>query len=322
MNLISIIIPVKNGEATLAKCLNAISQQAVAEKIEIIILDSMSTDNSRNIALSYGAKIIDIPNGTFNHGLTRNKGVEVSNGDLIYFTVQDAYLAEDDQLERMSAHFKDEEVQSVTGIQGIPSDKDKNPAIWFKRFSKPIPEVRQFKDDSFQNLSTEEKLVNSRWDDVNAMYRKTALQHLPFKETDFAEDALWAMNALESGWKIIRDSSLVVYHYHHRNYSYSYKLTYTVNYHFYKYFGCVPKFPSIILPVTKATYHLLKNKRLNLKEKFYWITYNFLDRFGNFVSDIDFLLRLNIKGVNGVTKKYNKVCKNIPQGLQRECCNE
>jgi len=54
----------------------------------------MSTDNSREIAESYGAEIIDIPNGTFNWAvfLQEIPGIQCAKGELIYFTVQDAYL--------------------------------------------------------------------------------------------------------------------------------------------------------------------------------------------------------------------------------------
>ncbi len=64
---ISVIIPVKNGATTLGKCLNAIKQQTIAEDIEVLVLDSMSTDSSREIAESYSAQIIDISIDAFNH---------------------------------------------------------------------------------------------------------------------------------------------------------------------------------------------------------------------------------------------------------------
>ena len=90
--MISVVIPVKNGGKTLERCLDSLRNQINGRDLEIIILDSMSSDNSKEIGFSYGAIIIPIPNGTFNHGLTRNLGVQKSSGDLIYLTVQDAWL--------------------------------------------------------------------------------------------------------------------------------------------------------------------------------------------------------------------------------------
>src|SRR4051794_35031105 len=107
MFLISIIIPVKNGEATLARCLNTIINQTIASQVEIIILDSCSIDKSKETAKSYDARVIAISNGTFDHGLTRNIGVQHASAPLVFFTTQDAYLSQVDHLENMFAHFND-----------------------------------------------------------------------------------------------------------------------------------------------------------------------------------------------------------------------
>jgi len=43
----------------------------------------------------------------------------LQQADLLYFTVQDAWIAETDMLRRMAQHFSDAAVQSVTGMQAI-----------------------------------------------------------------------------------------------------------------------------------------------------------------------------------------------------------
>ena len=58
---ISVVIPVKDGAATLERCLNSLQKQVMPYPLEIIIADSMSTDESRQIAARYDAKIISIP---------------------------------------------------------------------------------------------------------------------------------------------------------------------------------------------------------------------------------------------------------------------
>ena len=110
---ISVVLPVKNGAATLGKCLKSLRKQTIGGSLEIIIADSMSTDGSREIAISYGAQIVDIVNGTFDHGLTRNKGVQAATGELIYLTVQDAWISDTGMLERMASHFEDVLVKPV-----------------------------------------------------------------------------------------------------------------------------------------------------------------------------------------------------------------
>ncbi|MEO7048328.1 MAG: glycosyltransferase family 2 protein, partial [Ferruginibacter sp.] len=201
--MLSVIIPVKNGAATLIQCLESIRSQTL-EDIEIIILDSISNDSSREIALRYNAKVIDIPENTFNHGLTRNLGLEKASGEFLFYTVQDAWLAENNMLEKMVKHFEDEKVMGVVGHQAIPwGHADKNPAYWFKRYTQPEPAERYFPQNTFENLSQNQQFQCSSWDDVVAMYRRSALITTPFIETNFAEDWVWASDALKKGYKLV-----------------------------------------------------------------------------------------------------------------------
>ena len=297
MPRLSVIIPVKDGAATLKRCLQSITAQTIAENLEIIVLDSMSTDGSREIALSYGAQIVDIPNGTFDHGLTRNKGVQAATGELIYLTVQDAWISDTGMLERMACHFEDILVKAVVGHQAVPHEKDKNPFIWYRPISSPGVTIKLIAGvEAFKKLKVKEQQSLVAWDDVVAMYRKDALLQQPFVQTAFAEDWIWSFNALQKGWKLLRDSSLVVYHYHHHSFQYTFKSCYTINYHFYKFFKYKPAYPVLLLPVIRATYHLMKHQQLSLKEKIYWIGHNVLGKLGFFFSTILFLIRLNIGG--------------------------
>jgi len=314
---ISVIIPVKNGAGTLDKCLGSIRSQTI-ENIEIIILDSMSTDNSREIASRYNAKIITIPEGTFNHGLTRNIGAQNASGDFLFYTVQDAWLSQNDLLDRMSKHFENEKVMAVGGHQAVPHEKDKNPMLWYQRFSEPKVTSREVNDiQKFNEAGQASQQALIAWDDVVAMYRRTALVQQPFVETQFAEDWIWSRNALLRGWRLIYDPSLVVNHYHHSGYNYAYKVAYAVNYHFYKFFNFKPGIPEIFVPVARATYHLSKNPQLTLKEKWYWIFHNYTIRVGTFNSHVNFLFHHYLGGIKSVEKRYNKVCKKIPQGEQK-----
>jgi rhamnosyltransferase len=313
---LSVIIPVKNGAPTLEKCLQSIKRQTEKD-IEIIVLDSMSTDESVGIAEKYNCKVVKIADGTFNHGLTRNKGVAAANGDIVFFTVQDAYLADDNMLERMKLHFNRKDVMGVTGHQAVPHDKDKNPLLWFNRISKPIAQVKYFDDaDLLKNATPSEKLAQLGWDNVVAMYRKNALMQLPFIKTEYAEDAFWCYEALLRNWKLVYDPSLLVYHYHHKTYGYSFKVAWANFYHFYSFFESRPALPNILFSTIKNTLRLVKNKQLSVLEKFRWVIYNIKAEVGNFNAVCTFLWQLRLNGANGLKKSYHKYCKSIPQGTQ------
>ena len=312
---VSVVIPVKNGESTLQQCLQSIRQQTIGKDVEIIILDSNSNDKSCEIASFFNAKIIHVASGTFSHGGTRNTGAQAASGDLLYYTVQDSRMAEIDMLERMASYFYDKDVQGVNGIQGVPMDLDKNPAMWFQRFSKPIPEVFHFPEKEFAKLTPQQQLQYCRWDDVNAMYRRTAILSVPFRRVDFAEDSLWALDALSNGFKLIRDSSLLVYHYHHHDFRYTFKVVYIINFGLLINFKSVPEIPNIFRPIAVNTYSILKRKHVSVWQKVYWIWHNIARHSAHLLSAIVFRL-LNWMGVSAVEKGLKIFCSTVPQGRQ------
>lgn len=316
---ISVVIPVKNGEATLKRCLQSIAEQSIFHDVEIIVLNSMSSDKSMEIVKQFNARIINIPSAAFNHGLTRNEGVKQARAPLIYFTVQDAWIATNDMLEKMAKHFTRKEVMGVAGHQAIPHEKDKNPMLWYRPYSEPgITEKVVTDNRYFDSLPVREQQALIGWDNVVAMYRKEALTEQPFVETEFAEDWAWSYHAVRRGWKLLHDSSLVVYHYHHRNFRYAFNVAYTGNYHFYKFFKYKPTLPPVIMPVVRTTYHLLKNKNLSFRKKIYWIMHNTSGNVASYFSTINFLTRLKLGGFKSVEAGYRKYCDEVPQGRQKK----
>jgi len=84
---LSIVIPTLNEEKLLPVLLESIKKQK-GVNMEIIVADNNSTDNTRKIAVSYGAKIV-------NGGLpaeARNNGAKASSNDIILFLDADVIL--------------------------------------------------------------------------------------------------------------------------------------------------------------------------------------------------------------------------------------
>ena len=94
----SILIPTLNAGNDWSAVLEAISDQSFNVKNKVIV-DSGSTDNTVEIAKSFGFKVISIPKEQFNHGTTRQLLVELSiDTDICIFLTQDAILASPDGL--------------------------------------------------------------------------------------------------------------------------------------------------------------------------------------------------------------------------------
>ncbi|MGI8584348.1 MAG: glycosyltransferase family 2 protein [Chitinophagaceae bacterium] len=274
---ISVVIPVKNGDSWLNETISSILNQEVDGAIEIIAIDSGSTDDSLSILSKYPVTIININPEDFNHGLTRNLGAKLAKGKYIVMTVQDAKPANEKWLQYLLEGFDDDNVAGVCGQQIVPHDTDKNPIDWFRPISKPGKRKYFFKDvREFDNLKPEEKKTICSWDDVNAMYRKDILLQIPFRDVSFGEDALWAKDAIQNGLSIVYNTNAQVKHYHHETVDYTFRRSLSVHYYFYKLFGLKPKVNGYeFLHIIRNIKLLLFEKKVSWKNKLKWLIYNY-----------------------------------------------
>lgn len=95
-SLISVIVPVYNVEKYLKKCVNSIIQQTY-KKLEIILVDDGSTDNSGVMCDEFALKdnriqVIHKSNGGLSDA--RNTGLDVCKGEYISFIDSDDYISE------------------------------------------------------------------------------------------------------------------------------------------------------------------------------------------------------------------------------------
>lgn len=81
-SLISVVIPVFNGERFLAAAIESVLAQD-HEPMEVIVVDDGSTDSSAAIAQRYQVRLLRGPNR--GRSVARNAGVEAANGDLLGF---------------------------------------------------------------------------------------------------------------------------------------------------------------------------------------------------------------------------------------------
>lgn len=316
--LVTVVIPVKNGDIWLKQVIPAILSQELEGGIEVIVIDSGSTDETIQILKTYPVRLIQIEANSFNHGLTRNLGAELARGKYVVMTVQDAKPVSNNWLKILLEGFTDNNVAGVCGQQIVPHHHDKNPVDWYRPIS--LPEQRKIcfsTPEEFSRLSAEDQLELCRWDNVNAIYRRDILLKIPFRHTDFAEDAVWARDVLSAGFAIVYHPAAQVEHYHLENYNYAFKRNFSIQYHFYKYFGhCPKKSRKSILKILKTVKLLMLEKGFTIGERIKWFRYTLRNQKAVYSSNTLFLESIHSGGKEKLDKVYSEVCQSIPQALK------
>jgi rhamnosyltransferase len=317
--LISVVIPVKNGSGWLNETIPAILNQELSGAIEIIAIDSGSTDQTLSILSKYTVHIISIQPEEFNHGLTRNLGVSLAKGKFVVMTVQDAKPVSRFWLQQLLDGFTDDTIAGVCGQQIVPHHFDKNPMEWYRPLSKP--ELRKYHfpvTEVFKQLSAQKQLDLCRWDDVNAMYRKDLLTLIPFRKTDFAEDALWARDTLMAGYAIVYNPVAQVEHYHQEDFQFAFKRNFIIRYHFYKYFDALPSQSNRFIQFLKTIKRLIKEKDIPIIQKLSWLKYNYRNQRAVANSNDIILKSLRNGKEEQLDDYYRQISKLIPQALKLE----
>jgi len=91
--LISIVIPNRNGAATIELCLEA-AYRSIYEPFEVIVVDDASEDRSIDVIGRYPCRLVrlDLHSGA---AAARNAGAKESHGEILFFTDADCLLEPD-----------------------------------------------------------------------------------------------------------------------------------------------------------------------------------------------------------------------------------
>ena len=100
---VSFVIPTRNSGRTLEACLSSIHNQNYdKDKLEIIIIDSYSKDNTLEIAKKFASKIV-LHNGSL--GEIRDLGFKIAKGDIIAMFDSDVIIPHKDWLKNAIKYF-------------------------------------------------------------------------------------------------------------------------------------------------------------------------------------------------------------------------
>ncbi|WP_133117277.1 glycosyltransferase family 2 protein, partial [Mesorhizobium sanjuanii] len=196
-NLISIIIPVKNGMPHIVDVYRMIKNQDIDVDFEVISIDSGSTDGSLDAFPTDDERFraIEIPSSSFGHGRTRNLGVESARGELCVFLTHDAVPANSIWLRELVRPLREDESVAASFGRHI-AHKDASPfTAWeleahFNGLKQwPVVWISDAREYS-RNQGLRQ--VFHFYSDNSSCLRKSVWKDYPYPDVSFAEDQLWA----------------------------------------------------------------------------------------------------------------------------------
>lgn len=205
---VTVFLPTYNGERFVKEAIDMVFKQDLPLncKLEVLVIDSGSTDNTLDVLRGYGDRItlLQIPNKEFGHGRTRLKAAQLSRGEFMLYLSQDAIPAHSRWLISMIEPFYISPlVGCVFGAQIPRSDAP--------------PTIKREVATAFGALGARDSIVIHRaqslvdhkdtnglstfFSDVNSAVRRNLLvSEVPFRDVAYAEDQALAEDMQKAGY--------------------------------------------------------------------------------------------------------------------------
>jgi glycosyltransferase involved in cell wall biosynthesis len=195
----SIVIRAYNEEKHIGRLLEGIRQQTIRD-VEIILVDSGSTDGTDSVAETFGARIVRIPSSEFTFGRSLNLGIQAATRELIVIASAHVYPVYPDWLEFLLRPFEDNNVALSYGKQRGPETAQFSEQQIYHQWYPDVSKPRQ---------------ATAFCNNANAAIRKTLWQQNQYDETlTGLEDLAWGQWAKEQGYDIAYVAEAEIVHVH------------------------------------------------------------------------------------------------------------
>jgi GT2 family glycosyltransferase len=199
---ISIIIPSFNGASRIRACIDALLAQTANRRVEILVVNDGSTDNTADVVHGYPAvRLIDQANA--GPAAARNRGAAEAQGRILFFTDDDC-VPTPGWLDAMLTPFADPE---VVGAKGVYRTAQRELTARFVQIEY---------EDKYRLMAG---LPNIDFiDTYSAAFRRDQFLEMSGYDTSFpvacAEDVELSYRMSARGWKMKFAPEAVVFHTH------------------------------------------------------------------------------------------------------------
>ncbi len=238
---VSVALVTRDGITTLPAVLQALAEQAVDADVEIVGVDSGSTDGTRELLDERAHRVIGISPRHFDHGGTRNLAVGQCTGDVAVLLVQDAVPAGPRWLAELVRPLDEDPTVGAAFARQLPRPQADRLERWsLARWvaAGASPRVSRITGrDAFDRLSPLERLDAAVLDNVCAVVRRSVWERHPFRSAPIAEDLEWGREILLAGHGIAFAPAAAVVHSHRRDVRYELARTRMVHHRLQVLFG-------------------------------------------------------------------------------------
>lgn len=196
--LVTVIVPVRNGEQTIDKLLSSLlSQDYPSDKTEIIIVDNGSQDQTLEMVKKHPVTL-EKENKTFSSYAARNKGLSVANGEIIAFTDADCVPKKDWIREGVIALIEQNADMVGGKISFLLSDRPSAAEL--------IDSLTFMQNE--QNIKNKQTAVTANLFVRKELFNKLGL----FEEVKSGGDFQWTHKATQNDFSLIYAPQVIVYH--------------------------------------------------------------------------------------------------------------
>jgi glycosyltransferase involved in cell wall biosynthesis len=137
---VSVVVPVRNGAATIGACIESLIMQTYPKHLtEIIVVDNESTDSTRSVVARYPVTLL-LETSVLTSYAARNRGIAHAGGDVVALTDSDC-VASPDWLTHILSPLNDPAVGAVLGTveDARPESLAEEFTARVKPFASPTP---------------------------------------------------------------------------------------------------------------------------------------------------------------------------------------
>lgn len=225
---VSIVIPTLNAGPEFQILLRKLRLQKAVREVEIVVVDSGSTDNTVLWARQAGCKVVCILPAEFSHSYARNRGADEANGDYLLFMVQDAYPIGDYWLHGMLHYLWDHADQNVVAASCAEYSRSDSDMMYdamvntHYRFLGCLAydRIGEHQGDDHMALRSQGQLS-----DVSCLIARERFMQYRYRG-DYAEDLDLGIRLIKDGYRVAMLASVKVIHSHNRPAYYYLKRTF------------------------------------------------------------------------------------------------